>query len=34
MAATIVRANRRFETNAGWLESFHCFSFGLSLIHI
>lgn len=28
MAATIVRANRRFETNAGWLESFHSFSFG------
>lgn len=28
MAATIVRANRRFETNAGWLESYHSFSFG------
>lgn len=28
MAATIVRADRRFETNAGWLESYHSFSFG------
>ncbi|MEM9465970.1 MAG: pirin family protein [Actinomycetota bacterium] len=28
MSATIVRSNQRFETNAGWLESFHSFSFG------
>ncbi|MEM8705220.1 MAG: pirin family protein [Actinomycetota bacterium] len=28
MAATIVRANQRFATDAGWLESFHSFSFG------
>ena len=28
MPATIVRANQRFETQAGWLESYHSFSFG------
>ncbi|MEO0492497.1 MAG: pirin family protein [Actinomycetota bacterium] len=28
MTATIVRADQRFETNAGWLESYHSFSFG------
>ena len=28
MSATIVRADRRFETNMGWLESYHSFSFG------
>ena len=28
MTATIVRADRRFETNTGWLESYHSFSFG------
>ncbi|MEM9202769.1 MAG: pirin family protein [Actinomycetota bacterium] len=28
MSATIVRSNQRFETNMGWLESYHSFSFG------
>ncbi|MEM9520819.1 MAG: pirin family protein [Actinomycetota bacterium] len=28
MPATIVRSNQRFETNMGWLESYHSFSFG------
>jgi redox-sensitive bicupin YhaK (pirin superfamily) len=28
MTATVVRADQRFETNMGWLESYHSFSFG------